>query len=102
MVWVEEVEDEEAHIGTGFEPSGDAILEEVSPGAGPDPLPDLPIPDSFPEPTGVADPESEEEPPLCRFRANRAMRRAWVRAGVLEDAKEELARISMAESSQRM
>ena len=84
---VEEVEDEDAHIGTGFVPLGDAILEEVSPGARPEPQPDLLPDDATPKPTDDADPGGT---PLYRFRANRSMRRAWVRAGVMEDVKEEL------------
>ncbi|KIK49771.1 hypothetical protein GYMLUDRAFT_108140, partial [Collybiopsis luxurians FD-317 M1] len=32
----------------------------------------------------------EEESPLCRIRANRAMRRSWVKAGILLDATEEV------------
>ena len=88
-VTIEEILDEDATPHTQDPPSGDAILEQIgalhSPGFTSTPASPSPLTNS--EPT----PESQEDkPPLCRIRANRAVRRKWVRAGLTKDTGDEL------------
>lgn len=88
-VTVEEVEDEEAICGSGRHPVGDTLLEEIQ-GETPEVEAQPSLADETPLAQEALEPELEESPPLYRFKPNRSTRRAWLRAGYLEHAQDEL------------
>jgi hypothetical protein len=83
-VLVEELLDDDAVPPSRGAPANGAILEEIY---GTDSIGSEPEP-----PSDASDPEPPDDgpPPLCKIRANRELRRLWVRSGLLEDQGDEL------------
>ena len=89
---IEEIPDTSAHATLSPLPDDGPILESIFSTS--EPVTDQPPPSPTPitEPTAPL-PEAEpdiEESPFCRIRANRTTRRKWIRAGILEEAGEEV------------
>ena len=72
------------------EPGSDRIAAVTTDGSLLEPVAPTPKTNEVPEVLPPQDSSETEEPPLCRIRANRALRRSWVKAGVIDNTTEEV------------
>ena len=72
------------------EPGSDRIAAVTTDGSLLEPVAPTPKTNEVPKVLPPQDSSETEEPPLCRIQANRALRRSWVKAGVIDNTTEEV------------
>ena len=72
------------------EPGSDRIAANTTDGSLLEPMVPSSLPSFAQKEQSLSEPCEEEEPPLCRIRANRALRRSWVKAGIMQNTTEEV------------